>query len=210
MQMPDGKPVFIYRITHIDNLGFILDNGLYSKSSDKQDPKFISIGNNEIINARSVKDVDVHPGGTLADYVPFYLGNRSPMLYKIQKGYGRSPREIVYLVTTLDAILAHSCQFVFTDGNARAELVHFYSQHQEQILHELDWEAINAKYWNEDYHKQHKKQAEVLVLQHVPMSAIKYIVCYDESTKNLIFKLLHTGNAPHIQLAVRPTYYYEP
>lgn len=37
--------LFIFRMTHIDNVPFILRNGLWSKLSAVQDPSFKAIGN---------------------------------------------------------------------------------------------------------------------------------------------------------------------
>ena len=39
------KRLFVFRMTHIENVPFILRNGLWSKLSDVQDPAFKAIGN---------------------------------------------------------------------------------------------------------------------------------------------------------------------
>lgn len=51
--------LFIYRMTHIDNVPFIVKNGLWSKLSPVQDPNFIPIGNPDIIDKRTNKTVVV-------------------------------------------------------------------------------------------------------------------------------------------------------
>lgn len=64
--------LFIYRMTHIDNVPFIVKNGLWSKLSPVQDPNFIPIGNPDIIDKRTNKTVVViPPGGVLGEYVPY-------------------------------------------------------------------------------------------------------------------------------------------
>jgi hypothetical protein len=35
----------IFRITHLDNVPWILDNGLHCRSSEVLDPDFVNIGN---------------------------------------------------------------------------------------------------------------------------------------------------------------------
>ena len=49
----------IFRITHIENLHWILAHGLQCGSSAVQDPNFIQIGNPDLIvkRARAAKDV---------------------------------------------------------------------------------------------------------------------------------------------------------
>lgn len=53
--MPQQKTqqLFIYRMTHIDNVPFIVQNGLWSKLSPVHDPNFIPIGNPDIIDKRT-------------------------------------------------------------------------------------------------------------------------------------------------------------
>ena len=62
----------IFRIVHRDNLPWTLDNGLHARNGVKCDPNYRCIGNPELIDKRSRRVVEVHPGGTLSDYVPFY------------------------------------------------------------------------------------------------------------------------------------------
>lgn len=68
--MPQQKTqqLFIYRMTHIDNVPFIAQNGLWSKLSPVHDPNFIPIGNPDIIDKRTNKFVVViPPGGVLGE-----------------------------------------------------------------------------------------------------------------------------------------------
>ena len=63
--------LFICRMTHIDNVSFIVQNGLWSKLSPVQDPNFIPIGNPDIIDKRTNKTVVViPPGGVLGESLP--------------------------------------------------------------------------------------------------------------------------------------------
>jgi ssDNA thymidine ADP-ribosyltransferase, DarT len=57
----------IFRITHIQNLPWILDNGLHCKSSQICDPNFVTIGNTGIIEQRSLRVIQEGHGRTLAD-----------------------------------------------------------------------------------------------------------------------------------------------
>ena len=57
----------IFRITHMNNVPWILENGLHCSSSGQSDPNYIPIGNVEIIDRRATRIVPIAPGGTLAD-----------------------------------------------------------------------------------------------------------------------------------------------
>lgn len=98
------EKALIFRITHRENVPWILQHGLVCANGHPQDPGFVQIGNVELIGKRSHRPVPVPPGGTLADYVPFYFTPFSPMLYNILTGRGvrqRPNEEIVILVSSL-------------------------------------------------------------------------------------------------------------
>jgi hypothetical protein len=99
----------LFRITHIRNLSWLLQNGLHCAKGANSDPDFVSISNSELIAKRTHHPVPISPGGTLADYVPFYFTPKSPMLLNIKTGYGgiarRPNEEIVVLVSSCDAVL---------------------------------------------------------------------------------------------------------
>jgi hypothetical protein len=78
----------IFRITHVDNVRWILGNGLHCRSSGIVDPNFVNIGNVELIDKRQHRIVDIPPGGTLSDYIPFYFTPFSPMMLNIRTGWG--------------------------------------------------------------------------------------------------------------------------
>jgi hypothetical protein len=75
--------------------------------------------------------VRVPPGGVVADYVPFYFGPKSPMLYAIKQGKVegyQGQKEIIYLVTTAEAVAAQNLSFMFTDGHGIISYVNHYNQ----------------------------------------------------------------------------------
>ena len=52
----------IFRITHRENVGWILRNGLHCQSSTVSAPDFVGIGNSELIEKRRYRIVPIHPG----------------------------------------------------------------------------------------------------------------------------------------------------
>ena len=83
---------WIFRITHIRNVSWILANGLHCRNSGRTDPEFVTIGMPDIIALRDTRTVPVPPHGTLSDYIPFYFTPKSPMLYNIVTGWGSIPQ----------------------------------------------------------------------------------------------------------------------
>jgi hypothetical protein len=71
----------VFRIVHRKNVPWILENGLHARTSPRKDPGYVAIGNADLIEKRRHRTVLIPPGGTLADYVPFYFTPHSPMLY---------------------------------------------------------------------------------------------------------------------------------
>jgi hypothetical protein len=112
----------IFRITHIDNVPWILDHGLHCKSSKVQDPNFVQIGLRELIDKRATRRVHKKPGGSLGDYVPFYFTPWSIMMYNIKTGYGdviqRPNHEIVIIVSSIHQLVELDIPFLFTDAHA--------------------------------------------------------------------------------------------
>lgn len=141
------KTVFCYRITHYGNIPFILSNGMYCPSSEIKDKNYINIGERDIIDKRERKSIEIEPYGKIHDYVSFYFGPKSPMLYSISKGNSDtncSQSDIVYIVTAVSSLIENKLKFVFTTGQAIMELS---TQHNNlNDLNKIDWDIIFAKY----------------------------------------------------------------
>lgn len=174
----------IFRITHICNVPSLLAHGIHSRSSPNVDPGFISIGIPGLIDGRARKAVPIAPGGTLADYVPFYFTPHSMMLMNIKTGYNgvvkRPNSDIVILVSSLDKLAETGCIAVFTDGHAYMNGTHFYSD--RNCLDRIDWNLLRRRDFKksaDDVDKSRRYQAEALAHRHVPASALLGIACYD-------------------------------
>ena len=180
--------IWFYRIMHRDNLEFALRHGLYAGTEPERDPDYVFIGHSKLTGERLVYDVPI-PGehGQLGEYVPFYLGPRSVMLYNIYTGYRgitkRDQREIIYLVYLLDDLLAQGAEILLTDGHAKSGQTTFLLP--EDDLSVIDWSATRATDWKNtpnDWDKQRRKQAEGLVRRYVPTSCLKGIGTKDVKT----------------------------
>ncbi len=211
MKKPDT--IYLYRITHIDNLDFILKSKLICcQNSDNSDPNFIGIGDSSLIQSRKSRQIPIVPNGDFSDYVAFYFGARSPMLYNIQKGFNnvtkRNPEDIIYLITNVDTVKENKSEFVFTDGHGYHHFSQFFNQ--EEDLKEIDWKTVNLVRWydtEDDPDRKRRKQAEFLIHNEVPISMISVIVVYNENTKTKILTKL-TENNIECNVVVESDLYY--
>lgn len=108
------------------------------------------------------------PGGVIHDYVSFYFGPRSPMLYQLHTGwvpgYAGGQEPLVYLVTTAQAVQECGAGFVFSDGHGIASFTSWFDDLGN--LNKVDWEAVYGRVWKdtvEDMDRQRRKQSEFLV-----------------------------------------------
>src|SRR5262245_61088990 len=117
----------IHHITHIQHLASIVREavllcdaeaarrGLCSKSI-----AYRAIKQRRAMTAvQNLRGQPIAAGGMLSDYVPFYFCNRSPMLGAIRQRNTDDPsvsqREIIYLVSSTEAINNVDLKWCFTD-----------------------------------------------------------------------------------------------
>src|ERR1043166_8185164 len=125
------QKALIFRIVHIQNVPWALDNGVHCRNSEQRDPNYREIGHPDLINKRTHREVPIPPGGTLSDYVPFYFTPHSPMLLNIKTGYNgmrQTPMpDIAILISSLPKLLEQGVPFVFTDRHAYVAAAQFSS-----------------------------------------------------------------------------------
>jgi hypothetical protein len=211
MNLLSPEKGLIFRITHVQNVPWILANGLHCSSSGQTDPNYVSIGNAEIISRRAIRVVPTAPGGVLGDYVPFYFTPRSPMLYNIKSGFGvvqRPMSEIAILVSSLPELQKQGLPFVFTDRHAALATAEFHDSLER--LDRIDWARLQASDFKrdpEDPGKFERYQAEALVYRHVPLGAILGVICCTAGEQTKIETLCATLN-PRPNVLCRPHWYF--
>lgn len=184
------EKALIWRIVHRDNLPWILDNGLHCANSGVLSPNYVNIGNADLIDKRRHRAVPIAPGGTLADYVPFYFTPFSVMMKNIHSGWGvqqRRNEEIVILVSSLHHVKSLGLPFVFTNAHAYPDWADYYSDLAQ--LGEIDWGLLQRRDFKrdpDDPQKMERYQAEALIFQHLPIQGILGVVCYTEKLQQEI------------------------
>lgn len=186
----NAQKALVFRITHRDNIPWILKNGLHASSSNVLDPNFRAIGNADLINKRSTRTVQVGPKGMLSDYVPFYFTPFSIMMFNIHTGYNvaRVPNdEIVILVSSLHRLAELGIPFVFTNQHAYPKFAGYFTDLDD--LDEIPWTQLNSRDFRhdpDDPGKKERYQAEALIWQHVPTQALLGICCHSDTVNQAI------------------------
>ncbi|MCG7904841.1 MAG: DUF4433 domain-containing protein [Candidatus Thiodiazotropha weberae] len=181
---------YIWRIIHVENVPWILENGLHCSNSSVKSATWVNIGNEDLIDRRSHREVPLPPGGTLSDYVPFYFTPFSPMMYNIHTGRGvmqRRNEEIVIFVSTLHRVQQFGRQFVFTNQHAYPLMTEYYNDLRQ--LDRIDWPLLRSRNFSrnpDDPLQIERYQAEALVYQHLPVNVLSGVVCYTDAIKSNI------------------------
>ncbi|HET7214002.1 MAG TPA: DUF4433 domain-containing protein [Terriglobia bacterium] len=175
----------IFRITHRNNVPWILEHGLHAATSKVLDPNFRNIGNPDLISKRTQRLVEVGPGGTLGDYIPFYFTPFSIMMLNIHTGYNVKQvpnEEIVILVSSLHRIAELGIRFVFTDQHAYPLAASYFTDLDD--LQHIDWDLLNRrdfKHDPDDPAKKERYQAEALIWKHLPTVGLLGICSFNEA-----------------------------
>lgn len=153
----------LWHMTSRENVATILANGLMSRHGMHQSGHdMVDISDATVQNYRVAKGT--RNGMTLHDYVPLYLRAKNPMLF-CRRSYNPT---LCLLEVDLHACLLEGV--LLTDGNAASRDTCFYENLSD--LRFLDWQALNASYWNNVPDGKRKRCAEVLVPHHLPASFI--------------------------------------
>jgi hypothetical protein len=194
----------VFHFTHERNLAAIVRLG--ELRCHRTAPCEEDIADVEIKGHRARKPVPLNPRGVVADYVPFYFATRSPMLYRLVR-QGLDQGEVVYLRTSTERLLTTERPVVVTDGNAASHITRFHPP--ERLLEVVDWEIMSARIWadtDEDGDRKRRRQAELLVHEHLPLEVIEEIGVLDEDGADRVLALLDGRRA--IAVNVRTGWYF--
>jgi hypothetical protein len=202
----------IFRITHRDNVPWILDNGMHARNGRNFNPNYLNIGNIDLIDKRSRRSVPVPPGGTLNDYVPFYFTPFSIMMYNIRTGYGvkQVPNDdIVIFVSSLPRIVEQGIEFVFTNQHAYPLMADYFTDLAR--LDQIDWPLLqsrNFKHDPDDPGKKERYQAEALIWKHLPLEALQGVCCYTPVVEQQIESEIEQRDLT-FKVGVQPSWYFQ-
>jgi hypothetical protein len=212
---PPARPK-IYHITHIDNLPSILaSGGLDSDATmiDRGGPKS-SIGMGTIKQRRLGLPVKCFPQDNVGQYVPFYFGPRSIMLYLLHMAnhadlaYRGGQGPIVHLEAdfseAVDWADRDGRRWAFTLSNAGAAYAEF--RRDPEHLNEVNWDAVAARDFRDSSVKE-GKQAEFLVRDFFPFAAVERIGVQSAAVHSRVVRaLVESTHRPTVE--VMPNWYY--
>lgn len=208
------QPTSVTHFTRIEHLAAILQHGLLSDSeAHARSLLLIEVGNAGIKDQRRRRPVPIEPGGSVADYVPFYFGPRSPMMFAISRGnvptYKDGTARLVYLVSSLERLHDLGLVPVLTDRNAALALADFRAFDPADLIDDefIDWKLMRERYWVDFPDGTERRMAEALVHQAVPTKAFSLIVAQSEIVAVEARAILATA-AANIPVDVRPIWYF--
>ena len=209
-------PTPIYRFIHVDNLHVCLERGGLHAPNHTPDNglEYKTIHNIDIQLQRRIARIPCGPRGVIHDYVAFYFGPRSPMLFQLYTGwvdgYTEGQEPIIYLISTAQTIQESGMEFVFSDGHGIAHFTTWFDDLKD--LDKVDWDTVYATYWRddlEDMDRQRRKQAEFLVHRFCGWELINEIGVINDTMVQKVKKILNRFPTRwHRPVRVRREWYY--
>jgi hypothetical protein len=209
--MAEKKIQYAFRLTHIDNIPHILEYGLVKADSLNANPNYVPIGDQFVIEKRKNRLLETSSWKKIGDFIPFYFGPRSPMLYVIQHGYNGVRRveadKIVYCVIRLDDIIRDGIDCFFTDGHALSGLTQVFPGNLLNRVDEyVQYNEVFAYRWDDDENLdlKRRKEAELLLVNDLPVEYIKGFVVYNLAAKQLLLSM----GIDDRKVVVKANYYF--
>jgi hypothetical protein len=194
------EQALVFRLTHLSNVAWMLENGLHSRMSGLCDPGHVEIGNPDLAEKRRRRPVPIPPGGALGDYVPFSFTPHSLLLRDIKTGRNgirrRPISEIVMVVSSLPALAKAGVPFVFTDQHASLVTATFFSSLAD--LARLDWplwQTHEIQRDPRDPDRPARRMAVALAYRHVPRRALHGVACYG-GAQRVLEEMARRASAP--------------
>ncbi len=206
--------VWLFHITHIENLASIIEQGglLSFNELQRRGIKGRSIAFKHLQERRDEIEVSVGTQGLLHDYVPFGFAARPPMLFTIWRG-GLSGQvrqdDILHLCTTVGRVTNNTSGYAWSDGHPLSSFSSF-DDDLDGLTLSLPWDALLSERWHntqDDPDRKRRRQAEFLVPKIVPWQAIRRIGVRTTKTMKSVQELL--ANFPHQpKVYLVPEWYY--
>ena len=211
------QPTPVTHFTHVAHLATVIEQGLLSDAAAHDAGVLaVEVGDLGIKDRRRSREMPVPPGGTVADYVPFYFAPRSPMMFSISKGnvpsYQGSTARLIYLVTSLEHLHGTGHEVVLSDRNAVYAYADFRVFDPADLIDDdfIDWDLMRQRDWyNTDAEPQRKERrmAEALVHERVAWEAITQIGTQSEIVAAEVRAILAAARSS-IPVYVRPEWYF--
>lgn len=194
---------YFFHFTHLQNLDSIVKHGILSTNKKKElGIEHLDVASESIQERRSSMNVTCAPNGKVHDYVPFYFCSRNPMFLSLVNSKNVDQQMMVFLAFKSERLLADDV--VFTDASANTiPPPNFYNDPTD--LDKLDWTAIESKKWSpETDDERHKRMAEVLFLEKVPVDSIDSIIVWNDNIKKAVIKIFEDNKITPPDISFEP------
>jgi len=210
------NPTLIRRFIYLPNLAvYLKQGGLHAPNTLPPNSGWIPTHNTDLQSARGNTMIFCGPRGTIHEYIPFYFGTHTPMMLQLHtgqvNGYEHGQKELIYLVSTAQAVQGNGLSFVFSDGHGYTAYTKWFDDLAQ--LCQVDWDAVGRRYWGAPNDPtgelQRKKQAEFLVHRFMDWAMVDEIAVYDAFHQQQVQALLDAYGAEHRPLVVvRRNWYF--
>ncbi|OQS33987.1 DarT ssDNA thymidine ADP-ribosyltransferase family protein [Chromobacterium haemolyticum] len=204
-----------YHFTLLDNLKSIIDNGILS-TNKKIALKImhVNVAEEGIQKRRALMKIPSENDRYVHDYVPFYFAKKTPMQLAVLHKKNVDQQFIIYFSVPI-LLLETRPGAYFTSASANTEIPpnFFHGNNQSHQLDSLDWQTIDSNRWKyDDDDQKHRKMAELLLPDHVPLCAVNQIITWNSSISDYVRRIFKNKRivAPNVVEAGGEHYYCEP
>lgn len=172
-----------HHMTHMDNLRPILQSGELRSYNLMRGQSYRNLANEDVQAGRAAITVSAAQR-PLHDFVPLYLGFKTPMVAISQV----HNEDLLFLRFSLDVLATPGS--VVCDGNARSNASKFYLFSGPDVFANLDVAAVRTVKYAKDPELKRKKQAEILIPDRLPIAQMLDMICYSEGAKTRALSIL--------------------
>jgi hypothetical protein len=194
---------YFFHFTHIENLDSIVKNGiLCTNKKNELNISHLDVASESIQERRRNMKVTCAPKGKVHDYVPCYFCSMNPMFLALVNSKNIDQQMMIFFAFKIDNLLTKNV--VFTDASANTiPPPNFYNNPED--LDKLDWPAIDSKKWsNQNDDERHRRMAEVLFLEKIPVNLIDTIVVWNEGVKKCVAKIFDDNKIKSPKISFTP------
>lgn len=204
-----------YHFTSLENLESIIDNGIFSTNQKiTRGIVHANVAEESIQRRRALMQVPGANGRSVHDYVPFYFAKKTPMQLAVLHKKNVDQQFIIYFSVPI-LLLETRPGAYFTNASANTDIPpnFFPGVDQSHQLDLLDWQTIDNNRWKyDDDDQKHRKMAELLLPDHVPLSEVNQIITWNRSISDYVREVFESKGiaAPNVAEGDFQHYYCEP
>ena len=201
-----------YHFTSIQNLESIIDHGILSTNQKiTRGILHVNVAEEGIQRRRALMQVPGANGRCVHDYVPFYFAKKTPMQLAVLHKKNVDQQFIIYLsVSVLLMETRPGAYYTSASANTEVPPIFFSGNNQSDQFDQLDWPTIDNNRWGYDGDDQkHRKMAELLLPDHVPLCEINQIITFNRSISDCVMQIFQSkGVAPPSLVEAEGEHYY--